>query len=64
MLDKVEHSIKNTLDSSLEKIEELYRHLTPGSAVLSENAKEVFPSGITHDSRHQKPYGPYIARAE
>ena len=64
MLDKVEHSIENTLDSSLEKIEELYRHLTPGSAALSENAKEVFPSGITHDSRHQKPYGPYIARAE
>ena len=44
MLDKVEHSIENALDSSLEKIEELYRHLTPGSALLSENAKEVFPA--------------------
>lgn len=40
-----------------------YRERTPGSARLAEQAREIFPSGITHDSRHMRPYGPYIDRA-
>lgn len=41
-----------------------YRDRTPGSAELAERARESFPSGITHDSRHLEPYGLYIDRAE
>ena len=29
-----------------------------------EHAAELFPSGITHDSRYIEPYGLYITRAE
>lgn len=38
--------------------------MTPGSKALAEEALEIFPSGITHDSRFQKPYGLSIARAK
>jgi glutamate-1-semialdehyde 2,1-aminomutase len=44
-------------------IEEAYRAMTPGSAVLAERAKEVFPSGVTHDGRYLAPYGIYVDRA-
>jgi len=45
-------------------IVEIYQNLTPGSKALAEQAIEIFPSGITHDSRFQKPYGLYIDRAK
>ncbi len=41
-----------------------YRRMTPGSKALADQAAQVFPSGITHDSRYQKPYGLYIDRAK
>jgi glutamate-1-semialdehyde 2,1-aminomutase len=41
-----------------------YRAATPGSAVASEKASRLFPSGVTHDSRYIEPYGLYITRAE
>src|SRR5919108_2738042 len=41
-----------------------YRAATPGSADRAQRAAELFPSGITHDSRYIEPYGLYIARAE
>src|SRR6266540_347120 len=41
-----------------------YRAATPGSAARAERAAELFPSGITHDSRYIEPYGLYIARAQ
>ncbi len=41
-----------------------YRDKTPGSAALAAEAAEVFPSGITHDSRHLDPYGMYVERAQ
>src|SRR6202030_1331204 len=41
-----------------------YRAATPGSAARSQQAQEMFPSGITHDSRYIEPYGLYITRAE
>lgn len=47
-----------------ETIEQLYRSMTPGSEKLAAEAKQVFPSGITHDSRYQRPYGLYISHAK
>ena len=41
-----------------------YRDKTPTSARLAEEAGELFPSGVTHDSRYLKPYGIYVDRAE
>ncbi|MDA7949603.1 MAG: aspartate aminotransferase family protein, partial [Hyphomicrobiaceae bacterium] len=40
-----------------------YRNRTPKSAELASTASDVFPSGITHDSRHMAPYGVYIDKA-
>lgn len=37
---------------------------TPKSAEWAERARQSFPSGITHDSRHLAPYSLYIERAE
>ncbi len=50
--------------TSNSRIVAAWRDRTPGSAALSEQAADLFPSGITHDARLQDPYGPYIARAE
>src|SRR5204863_9967540 len=41
-----------------------YRAATPGSAARAEQAAQLFPSGITHDSRYIEPYGLYVARAQ
>jgi glutamate-1-semialdehyde 2,1-aminomutase len=41
-----------------------YRERTPTSAELAERAQKVFPSGITHDSRHMYPYWIYVRAAE
>jgi len=35
-----------------------------GSAALYEQAKETFPSGVTHDSRYAKPFPIYVNRAQ
>jgi glutamate-1-semialdehyde 2,1-aminomutase len=40
-----------------------YRERTPTSARLAAEAREIFPSGITHDSRYMSPYGIYVERA-
>src|SRR5690242_820511 len=34
-----------------------------GSLAMHQRARDVIPSGITHDGRHLKPFPPYIARA-
>jgi glutamate-1-semialdehyde 2,1-aminomutase len=44
-------------------IETQYRALTPGSMVRTERARDVFPSGIVHDSRRMWPYPLYVDRA-
>lgn len=44
-------------------IEAAYREKTPGSAELAREARELFPSGVTHDARHLKPYGLYVDKA-
>ena len=41
-----------------------YRAATPGSAARAATAAELFPSGITHDSRYIEPYGLYIDHAK
>src|SRR6185437_4935100 len=41
-----------------------YRAATPGSAARAQHAADLFPSGITHDSRYIEPYGLYINRAQ
>ena len=41
-----------------------YMAHTPGSAELAKRARESFPSGLTHDSRHMEPYGIYVDRAQ
>ena len=46
------------------KIIASYREKTPTSEKLTREAKELFPSGITHDSRYLEPYGIYVERAE
>src|SRR5215217_7228644 len=40
-----------------------YRAATPGSAERAQRAADLFPSGITHDSRYIEPYGIYVTRA-
>ena len=41
-----------------------YRALHPKSAALYERARAVIPGGITHDSRHLKPFPVYVDRAQ
>ncbi len=40
-----------------------YRAKTPASERLAGEARHLFPSGITHDSRHLRPYGIYVTKA-
>lgn len=53
-------------DASLtnSKIVATYRGRTPTSERLAAEARELLPSGITHDSRYLKPYGIYVDRAK
>ncbi|MSP02018.1 MAG: aminotransferase class III-fold pyridoxal phosphate-dependent enzyme [Acetobacteraceae bacterium] len=41
-----------------------YEAMTPGSARLAAKARELFPSGLTHDSRHFDPYPIYVTKAQ
>lgn len=41
-----------------------YRAKTPASAALAAEARELFPSGVTHDGRYLEPYGIYVTRGE
>lgn len=41
-----------------------YRQKTPGSERLAHEARELFPNGVTHDSRILDPYGIYVDRAQ
>ena len=46
------------------RIEAAYRERTRRSAELAKEARDLFPSGITHDSRRIDPYTIYVDRAE
>lgn len=56
-------TLKPSLVAGQGKILEAFRARTRRSAELAEAAGEVFPSGITHDSRRLKPYAVAIERA-
>ena len=45
------------------EIEAQYRQRTPKSAERTASAREIFPSGIVHDSRKTDPYPIYVERA-
>ena len=45
------------------RIEAAYRAMTPKSAALFAQAKEVLPGGLVHDSRQMHPYPFYCERA-
>ena len=53
----------NTVALESSNIVETYRSKTRESAALSEDAAAQFPSGITHDSRHVRPYGVFVEKA-
>ena len=53
----------NTVALESSTIVETYRSKTRESAALSEDAAAQFPSGITHDSRHVRPYGVFVEKA-
>ncbi len=61
-MTQAEHIDARGVDTE-SSIEVLYRDRTPGSARLAREAASCFPSGITHDSRHLKPYGIYVDHA-
>ena len=52
------------LENSELSAEDLYRQRTQTSEALSRRAREVFPSGITHDSRFMQPHPISIDRAD
>src|SRR5262245_18303025 len=45
-------------------IEATYRRLHSGSAARYEQARELFPSGVTHDGRYIAPFPLYIDRSQ
>lgn len=45
------------------KVYEEYLRRTPTSRKLAEQARELFPSGVTHDARYVQPYPIYVERA-
>ena len=52
----------STLTNS--RIVATYREKTRKSAALAAEAKEIYPSGLTHDSRRLDPYCLYVDRAQ
>ena len=56
--DAIAHPLSNS------RIISAYREKTSRSGRLAAEAYDVFPSGLTHDSRHLSPYGIYGDRAE
>ncbi len=47
-----------------ETVLDAYQAMTPSSARLAEKARGLFPSGLTHDSRHFDPYPIYVAKGK
>ena len=45
------------LDLEDSPLVDAYRRQTPQSAKLAKRARQIFPSGITHDARHIEPHG-------
>ena len=54
----------NVNATSNSRIEAAYLERTRESAALAVQARTLFPSGVTHDSRYLRPYGTYVERGE
>jgi len=48
---------------SLSPIEQRYYDLHPGSAERHDNARGLFPNGVTHDARKLNPFQLYFTHA-
>ena len=46
------------------KLADAYAESLPASRALYDRAKEIFPDGVTHDTRRMQPFPIYIERAE
>ncbi|REK19624.1 MAG: aminotransferase class III-fold pyridoxal phosphate-dependent enzyme [Planctomycetota bacterium] len=53
----------STSSATTNRIFEQYAAKTPGSAELYRRAVNVFPGGVTHDTRYLQPYPLYVERA-
>ena len=51
------------LDLEDSPLVDAYRRQTPQSAKLAKRARQIFPSGITHDARHIEPHGIFVTHA-
>ena len=51
------------LDLADSPLVQAYCRKTPGSEKLTDRARSVFPSGITHDARYIEPYGIHVTHA-
>lgn len=45
-------------------LEDSYTEALPASRALFERARNIFPDGVTHDSRRMRPFPIYVERAE
>lgn len=55
------------MDDIVDKQSEITRRYigrTAKSGEMAQAALQIYPSGITHDMRYQKPYGIYVERGE
>ena len=57
-------SLETPFNFSDSRLIQEYCRKTPKSARLAEEARRVFPSGITHDVRYIEPHGIYVTRAQ
>ena len=55
---------RNDLKTATSKLLDEYLRRTSTSRQLADEAREVFPSGVTHDSRYLAPYPIYVERAQ
>ncbi len=55
--------LRDHVHTATPPIFEQYQAKTPGSARLYRRAVDVFPGGVTHDTRYLQPYPLYIDRA-
>jgi len=64
IIDHSRGNTMNTLDPTNSPIVARFRERTVRSRHLIADARQVFPSGIVHDSRHMAPYPIYVERAQ
>jgi len=53
-----------TLAAPTRSLTDQYEKAFPNSRKLHQEAKQIFPNGVTHDLRHLEPFPVYVKRAE